>query len=262
MNSHILAKSLVLLALSVFVILMTSDCAAAADQTSSPPTAQAQTQDQQPAVGQVPQEITAMTLIMWGGWILWITMAGGFVAFVMAVYFMLTLTTKREVPPTFVRRVLAQIHANDIRGAYQLCEGRDELYANVMRAGLKVHGRDRYVIQEAMESEGERCATAMWQRISWLNNIGVIAPLMGLLGTVWGMVLAFSNIASSSAQVRSLAVAENVSKALVTTVGGLVVAIPSMSVYFFLRGRVVKIIAAVEAEASEVVEVLARGTES
>jgi len=208
------------------------------------------------------QPITAMTLIQWGGWILWITMAGGFVALVMAVYFALTLTPKREVPPTFVRRVFAQLHSGDYRGAYQMCEGRDELFASVMRAGLKMHGHDRYVIQEAMESEGERCSTAMWQRISWLSNIGTIAPLMGLLGTVWGMVLAFSDIASTSAQVRSLAVAENVSKALVTTVGGLVVAIPAMCMYYFLRGRVVKIVAAVEAQASEAIELLTRGRES
>ncbi len=203
-----------------------------------------------------------MTLISWGGWILWITMAGGFAALVMALYFTLTLTPKREVPPTFVRRLMAQLHSGDYRGAYQMCEGRDELFANVMRAGLKMHGHDRYVIQEAMESEGERCAAAMWQRISWLNNIGMIAPLMGLLGTVWGMVLAFSNIASTSAQVRSLAVAENVSKALVTTVGGLVVAIPSLCVYYFLKGRVTKIVAAVEAQATEVIEVLTKGRES
>ena len=234
-------KSLRILLLTLFLSAACADLAWAAE-----PAAQA------------TREITMMTLLRWGGWILWITMMGGFASLVMSLYFIATMTSKREIPPTFVRRVIAQIQSGDLRGAYQLCEGRDELFANVVRAGLKLHGRERYVIQEAMESEGERCATAMWQRISWLNNIGVIAPLMGLLGTVWGMVLAFCNIASESAQVRSLAVAENVSKALVTTVGGLVVAIPSMSVFFYLRGRVAKIIAAVEAQSSEVVELLTK----
>ena len=85
---------------------------------------------------------------------------------------------------------------------------------------------------------------------------------MGLLGTVWGMVLAFSSIAADNAQVKGIAVASNVSKAMICTVGGLVVAIPSFVVYYYLRGRVVKIIAEVEAQASEIVELLARGRET
>jgi len=166
------------------------------------------------------------------------------------------------VPPSLVKRVLAQIRTGDLRGAYQLCEDRDELWANVVRAGLKMSGHDRYVIQDAMESEGERGVMALWQKIFYLNNIGVVAPLMGLLGTVWGMVRAFSAIATDNAQVKGMAVAEHVSKAMICTVGGLVVAIPSLCVYYYLRGRVVKIIAEVEARASEVIELLSRGQES
>jgi biopolymer transport protein ExbB len=206
--------------------------------------------------------VTLMTLIKWGGIILWITMFLGFVAFVMAVYFILTVTPKREAPAQFMRRAMTQIKAGDLRGAYQLCEGREELLANVIRAGLKMAGHDRYVIQEAMESEGERGVTALWQKISYLNNIGNIAPLLGLLGTVVGMVLAFGHIATDNAQVRGIVVAENVSKAMITTVGGLVVAIPCLGVYYFLRARVIKIVAEVEAQASEVVEALTRGREA
>jgi biopolymer transport protein ExbB len=154
---------------------------------------------------------------------------------------------------------MAQLRAGDLRGAYQLCEGRDELIANVVRAGLRMAGHDRFVIQDAMESEGERGIMNLWQKIAYLNNIGVMAPLMGLLGTVWGMVLAFSSIASDNAQVKGMAVASSVSKAMICTVGGLVVAIPSLAVYYYLRGRVVRIIAAVEAQASEVIELVTRG---
>jgi biopolymer transport protein ExbB len=140
-----------------------------------------------------------------------------------------------------------------------MCEGRDELLANVIRAGLKMSGHDRYVIQDAMESEGERGATALWQKISWLNNIGVIAPLLGLLGTVWGMIEAFSRIAYDDAQVKTMTMAAGVSKAMVTTVGGLVVAIPCLLAYYYFRGRIIKIIAEVEAYSSELLELLTRG---
>lgn len=204
------------------------------------------------------QELTLWNMIVQGGVILWLIGVLSVVAVVMAIYFFLTITPSREIPANFVRRAMNQIRTGDLRGAYQMCEGRDELVANVLRAGLKVCGHDRYVIQEAMESEGERGSTALWQRISYLNNIGVIAPLLGLLGTVWGMMGAFGAIAFDDASVRGLTMAYSVAQAMITTAAGLALAIPAMGAYFFLRGRVIKIVAQVEAQASEMVELLAR----
>ena len=203
--------------------------------------------------------LTLMEMMHQGGAILWVIMGLGFMALVMTVYFFWTVTPKREVPASFFKRALSQIRSGDLRGAYQMCEGRDELLANVIRAGLKTSGHDRYVIQDAMESEGERGATALWQRISWLNNIGVIAPLLGLLGTVWGMIQAFSSIAFDEAAVKGMTMAYSVSKAMITTAAGLLLAIPVLLAYYYLRGRVIKIIAEVEAHSSEVVELLTRG---
>ena len=205
------------------------------------------------------EALTLMGMIEQGGVILWVIMGLGFIGFVMTVYFFLTVIPKREVPQNFLKRAFSQIRGGDLRGAYQMCEGRDELLVNVFRAGLKMSGHDRYVIQDAMESEGERGATALWQRISWLNNIGVIAPLLGLLGTVWGMIQAFSAIALDNAQVKGMAMAYSVSKAMITTAAGLLLAIPILLAYFYLRGRVIKIIAEVEAHSSELVELLTRG---
>jgi biopolymer transport protein ExbB len=170
-----------------------------------------------------------------------------------------TITPAREVPPNLLKRALSQIRAGDLRGAYQMCDGRDELLANVIKSGLKMAGHDRYVIQEAMESEGERGAAALWQRISYINNVGVIAPLLGLLGTVWGMMRAFGAIAFDDAQSRALSMAYSVSMAMITTAAGLLLAIPALLAYYYFRGRVIKIIAEVEAQASEVVEALSRG---
>ncbi len=208
-----------------------------------------------------PQTLTLTMMIEQGGPVLWVIAGLSFVALVLALYLLLTVTPRREAPPTLVKRAHAQIRAGDLRGAFQMCEGRDELLANVLRAGLQVAGHDRYVIQDAMESEGERGAAGLWQRISYLNNIATIAPLLGLLGTVWGMMQAFSTIAFDDAQVKSIAVAYSVSMAMVTTAAGLLLAIPAMAIYYYLRGRVVKILAEVEAEASELVELIARSPE-
>ena len=139
-----------------------------------------------------------------------------------------------------------------------MCEGRDEIIAKVLRAGLKASGHDRYVVQEAMESEGERAATALWQRISYLNNVGAIAPLLGLLGTVWGMIGAFGAIALDDASVKGVTMAYSVAKAMITTMAGLTLAIPALVAYYFLRWRVVQVISLVEAQASEMIELLTR----
>ena len=200
--------------------------------------------------------MTLWDMVKSGGVVMMIIIALSVVALGMAIYFMVTLTTNREVPIQFVKRAQAQIRAGDLRGAYQMCEDRDEFIANVLRAGLRLHGHDRYVIQEAMESEGERRAMAMWQKISYLNNIGVLAPLLGLLGTVISMIGAFGAIAYNDAQSRSLAMADNVAKAMVNTAAGLALAIMALIFYYYLRGRVVTIIAHVEAHSSEFVELI------
>ena len=208
------------------------------------------------------KSLTLMMMITQGGMILWVIMALGFVAFVLSIYHLMTLTPGREAPKMLVKRAHGMLHAGDLRGAYQMCQERDEYLALVLRAGLKMSGHERFVIQEAMESEGERGATALWQKISYLNNIASLSPLLGLLGTVWGMMQAFGAIAFEDSQVRELTLAYSVSLAMITTAAGLLVAIPTLAVYFFLRGRVLKIVAAVEANASEFVELIVKENEA
>lgn len=214
---------------------------------------------QTPPSSELPaNSLTLMMMITQGGVILWVIMALGFVAFVLSIYYLMTLTPGREAPKMLVKRAHGMLHAGDLRGAYQMCQERDEYLALVLRAGLKMSGHERFVIQEAMESEGERGATALWQKISYLNNIASLSPLLGLLGTVWGMMQAFGAIAFEDSQVRELTLAYSVSLAMITTAAGLLVAIPTLAVYFFLRGRVLKIVAAVEANASEFVELIVK----
>ncbi len=214
------------------------------------------------ALAQAPvEEVTLELMIRQGGPILWVIIGLAFIASVMALYFFFTVTPRREAPKKLVQRAAEQIRKGDLRGARKMCEGRDELMAKVLYAGLKMSDHDRYLVQEAMESEGERGATALWQKISYLNNIGVIAPLLGLLGTVWGMIGAFRAIAFDNAQVKGLTMAYQVSQAMITTAAGLLLAIPALMLYYYLRGRVVAIVAQVEAQASEFIELIVRNNE-
>ena len=204
------------------------------------------------------EEVTLEMMVRKGSPILWAIMVLAFIAVVMGLYLFLTVTPRREAPTKLLRRVTNQIRAGDMQGAIMLCEGRDELMARVLHAGLKMADQDRYIIQESMESEGERGAAELWQRISYMNNVGVIAPLLGLLGTVWGMIGAFSAIALDSSQVKSVTMAYNVSQAMITTAAGLLLAIPALLVYYILRGRVLRVVSTVESQASEFVELIIR----
>ncbi|MFP4499730.1 MAG: MotA/TolQ/ExbB proton channel family protein [Candidatus Hydrogenedentota bacterium] len=209
----------------------------------------------------------AETLTLWdmmehGGVILWVIAGLGFIALVMALFLLLTVSAAREAPRRLYKRAMAQLTDGDLHGAHQMCARRDELLARVLAAGLRMADRERFVIQEAMESEGERGATALWQRIAYLHNIAQLTPLLGLLGTVWGMMQAFGSIAFDEAQVKGINMAYSVSTAMVTTAAGLAVAIPILAVYYILRGRVTKITALIEAQASEFVELISGGQSS
>jgi biopolymer transport protein ExbB len=210
------------------------------------------------AVTKDPNALTLRTIVETGGLILWTIIVLGFFALVLALYLIATITPRREAPAKLLKRIANQIRAGEYYEAMKLCDGRQELMARVLYAGLRLAEQERYVIQEAMESEGERGAAHLWQRISYLNNVGAIAPLLGLLGTVWGMIGAFSAIAMDDSQVKGLTMALNVSQAMITTAAGLLLAIPALLTYFYLRGRVLRVISLVESQASEFVELIMR----
>ncbi len=243
--------SIIIIALTAFSVLAAAQEAESGDSPESTVTTK-------PATSQDSAELTLWNMIREGGTILWVIMGLGTIAMAMALYLFLTVTCAKEAPSSLVKRAFGQIKAGEFRGAYQMCEDRGELLARVLSAGLKVHDHDRYVVQEAMESEGERGATELWQRISYLNNIGTIAPLLGLLGTVWGMINAFGSIAMEDSSAKGLAMAYHVSQAMITTAAGLLVAIPAMVVYYYLRGRVVRIIADIEEHSTEFMELITR----
>ena len=99
-------------------------------------------------------------------------------------------------------------------------------------------------------AEGGRIADAMMASVDWLADIAAIAPLVGLLGTVLGMFQAFGGIASDvSAGAKPVVLAQGVSQAIVTTIFGLVVAIPSLAAYAVFRRRAQSRIAEIEAQA-------------
>ncbi|HPN72971.1 MAG TPA: MotA/TolQ/ExbB proton channel family protein [Candidatus Omnitrophota bacterium] len=116
----------------------------------------------------------------------------------------------------------------------------------VFYAGLSRVSRGPVIVKEAIEDEGKREIDGLWRKLGYLADIAAIAPMVGLLGTVLGMIQAFNVIAFQAGSVKPVLLASGISKAMVTTAGGLIIAVPAMIFYSYFRGIVETVSARLE----------------
>lgn len=133
----------------------------------------------------------------------------------------------------------------------------ESLLGKTIYVGLAERSNGRVAMENAMAEMLEQETTHLLRKIEWLNIIGNVAPMIGLFGTVWGMIDAFNAIVQAGGQPEPANLAGGISVALVTTWWGLVVAIPALAVYGFLRNKI-DILAA---EAAVTAEELLRDSE-
>ncbi|HIE52693.1 MAG TPA: MotA/TolQ/ExbB proton channel family protein [Armatimonadetes bacterium] len=145
--------------------------------------------------------------------------------------------------------------------ALSLCEAARGAIATVAAAGLRVWRTSREVLQETMERTGNEAVTSLERYLIIIRTVAEVAPLMGFLGTVTGMIKAFSAIAQAGLG-KPEVVASGISEALITTASGLAIAIPTYIFYYFLVHRVEAITAAIERIASFLLEKAAVERES
>lgn len=153
---------------------------------------------------------------------------------------MISLRRRRVVPRLFVERFLLQLRENalDRDEALERCEEESSYVGQVFAAAVRKWGKAAVEVEQAVLDEGERVANSLRKYLRVLNGVSTISPLLGLLGTVWGMIRAFNVIASSPAMGRAEMLAGGISVALITTASGLLVAIPSLAFYLYFVGRV------------------------
>lgn len=156
-----------------------------------------------------------------------------------------------------MRQVLRQ---NRIQEAVEICDETDAPVARIMRAGILKHNRGKDEIREAIEDAGHLEIPRLERYMSALATCANIAPLLGLLGTVAGMIKAFAQIKNKRGQVNPSDLAEGISNALLTTAFGLTVAIPILVVYNYLVSRVDNLVVEMEISSSELVELLTKHT--
>jgi biopolymer transport protein ExbB len=162
------------------------------------------------------------------------------------LYSMVTLRLKDLVPETFFQTIRELFLQKRYEEALTICRQDSNTSAAIISAGLSSRKLGHQMMMEAMQAEGRRFGNQLWQRVSLLNEIAVVAPMLGLLGTVLGLFLAFYD---SSHSVDSIAtIFDGFGIAVGTTVAGLVVSILAMILYTTLKFKVVNLLTLIETE--------------
>ncbi len=163
------------------------------------------------------------------------------------LYSLITFRAKDIMPESFRNELRLLLQSEQYREAQELCTFKGNLLSNLIKTGLMTREFGPQVMIDAMKSEGKRASTAFWQRLSLLNDIVIIAPMLGLLGTVIGMFYAFYDVNRSIESINALF--DGLGIAVGTTVAGLIVAILAMIFHTTLKYRVVRTLSLVENEA-------------
>ena len=162
---------------------------------------------------------------------------------------LLTLRTSVLAPEGLASRIAKHLTAGDTAAASKACAATPCFLSRVVAAGLMEAGTGWGAAEKAMEDAADSQSARYLRRIDYLSVIGNLAPMLGLLGTVIGMILAFGEVADTEGTATAAQLAGGIYQALVTTVAGLLVAIPSLAAYAVLRNRVDALTADVVAQA-------------
>lgn len=183
-----------------------------------------------------PHSKSLLETLVEGGWV----MVPIGIMSVLTVYLstdgMRNTSVKKTSPPAYEAEVKRLFQSGDYVGAYTFCRDNKSPLTNVLRVGISLLGDGKTMVEEGMISEMHKESAAMGTQINYLSVIGVVTPMIGLLGTVTGMIKAFSTLGSSGiGDPASLSGA--IGEVLVATASGLVIAIPAFGMFYYLRSR-------------------------
>tara|TARA_R110002096_G_scaffold16109_2_gene55410 strand:- start:1644 stop:2471 length:828 start_codon:yes stop_codon:yes gene_type:complete len=217
-------------------------------------------QDDPPADDALPTEnVSALDLYKQGGNFMHILLICSIGTIAVAVYSFIQISSKKMAPKELVDRVNASMAARDVGSAYSACQPHPCSYAKVMSGALLKVNFERDLANKAsmMDAAAEALDEEEHRQMVWVNYLNIfatLAPMIGLLGTVWGMIEAFDKLATTSGDPKQLA--GGIKIAMVTTAGGLVVGIPAMFFYFFFRDKLQGVMTTVQKHAGFAIDIL------
>lgn len=178
----------------------------------------------------------------------WVLESSGFIGFVillLSIYFVATvarmfyeLRLPVAMPPEIVGECEQLLEQRDFKGMFELVQGDDSLLSRLLTTGISELPNGVAEAREAMERVGEAATVEMEKKISMLAVLGTLGPMIGLLGTLKGMIASFSVIALSDTQLKASKVAGGISEALILTFEGVALSVPAIYFFALFRNRV------------------------
>lgn len=198
-----------------------------------------------------------LELVIAGGWVMVPIILCSVVAVAITLERLWTLKPARVVPKDLSRQAWDWVSSNQLSPQHLQDLRANSPLGQVLAAGLAARQQERAVMKDAVEDTGRHVVHELERYLNTLGSIAAVSPLLGLLGTVTGMIRTFSALTTTGAG-DPAQLAGGISEALITTAAGLMVAIPSLIAYRYLRGRVDALVVQMEKEAIAMVEALQR----
>lgn len=194
-----------------------------------------------------------LEIIEAGGWLMWPIILCSVIGASIVIERLWTLQRKRVLPSHLRAQIWHWLTNNELTDENLSAVRQSSPLGRVLAAGLANRNRNRELMKESIEDTGRHVVHELDRYLNTLGTIAAISPLLGLLGTVVGLMKVFTAITSHGTGDPTV-LAGGISEALITTVAGLSVAIPALISYRYLRGRVDDLVVRMEEEATKLVE--------
>jgi biopolymer transport protein ExbB len=204
---------------------------------------------------------TVLKLLQAGGWVMIPLVLASVLTLALILACMISLRRSSVVTHRFMENAEALLRKRDYLGLIAVSNRHSSAIARITSRTLdfatKHPSAPPSAIRDVAETEGGRVASSLNQRIIYLADIATLSPMLGLLGTVVGIINSFGVLASNTTQPRQMLLAGGVAQALVTTAAGLIIGIAAMAFYSLFRGRVSSMISDLEAATTHILNIIA-----
>jgi len=212
------------------------------------------------AAPDIPRTDSVLHAILIAGPIMYALVALSIFSVMLVVTYLMTIRRGAVVSSGYMATADALLRKRDYLGLLAVSNRHGEAIARVVQKMLDFTTKNPHAdfqqVREIAQTEGTRVASSLNNRVVYLADIGMIAPLLGLLGTVIGIIRSFGALGADLGTARYVLLSKGISEALVNTCGGLAIGIPAMIFYAFFRGRVNRLISELESACTHVLALL------
>lgn len=235
-----------------------SQTPAASSTVSAPPTVAAPSAENKDKEKAKP--VAVLDMVKQGGYTIWFLMGLSVLMVALIIFLFLTIRRGAVVSDYFMKTADSLIRKQDYLGLLAVCNRRSEAIATITQKALDFATKNPMAtfdeVREVTEAEGQRQASQLYQRITYLSDLANVAPMVGLLGTVIGLMSEFTRISKADMQQAQMEFAGGTAEALINTAAGLVIAIPAMMIASLYRGKVNALVSELESAATHIMAML------